>query len=72
MRTSSITFALTGAQRITDTDTADFTQSSANITTNQNSGVNSAILSFGNYSGLTAYRTYSMTSFNQITASAEL
>jgi hypothetical protein len=72
MRTNSITFALTGPLRITDVFTADFTQSPAQITTNQNNGPNGATVSFGSFSGLTAYRNYSMTSFNQITASAEL
>lgn len=72
MRTSSITFALTGALGITDVYTADFNQSSANITTNSNNGVSGAILSFGNFTGLTAYRGYSLKSTNQITASAEL
>jgi len=72
MRSSSITFALTGALGITDVYTADFTQSSSNITTNSNNGVSGAILSFGNFTGLTAYRGYSLKSTNQITASAEL
>jgi hypothetical protein len=72
MRSSSITFALTGALGITDVYTADFNQSSSNITTNSNNGVSGAILSFGNFTGLTAYRGYSLKSTNQITASAEL
>ena len=72
MRSSSITFALTGALAITDVYTADFSQSSSNITTNINNGVSGAVLSFGNFTGLTAYRNYSLKSNNQITASAEL
>jgi hypothetical protein len=72
MRSSSITFALTGALAITDVYTGDFNQSSSNITTGSNNGVSGAILSFGNFTGLTAYRGYSLKSTNQITASAEL
>jgi hypothetical protein len=72
MRTTTPTFALSAAVRITDLFTADFTQSSSNITTNINNGANGAVLSFGNFTGLTAYRSYSMSDAGKITASAEL
>lgn len=72
MRTTTPTFSLTGALVITDLFTGNFTQSASEITTNINNGNNGATLSFNNFSGLTAYRPYSITASQQILANAEL
>jgi hypothetical protein len=71
MRSSAITFSVTSNIVITDSGTANFTQSGPSVAAGT-ALVNGCILLLGNFSGLTAYRAYSLSHQQQILASAEL
>ena len=70
MRTTP-TLAATGVITMTDMVAADFTQSAAQITAVSGTADGSRF-QCGNFTGITAYRTYQLNSTNSITLSAEL